>query len=186
MGNDLMMEDRQVNPSEPWCYFTNAGAVFTDMDGNHFKSAAGAYNYYANEKYFLHKPANAFEWVISKSALLSRLYSLRFRIQEKIRYEHVVKHTEVTKKYLNGIRSIAALYHTPLKFVLVPEIKEADMSTKDYEKKYSDLLNDGELKDYWLIPANSKSNFNDYPDGHLSNKGQRHYADYLEGFLNKR
>ena len=30
---------------------------------------------------------------------------------------------------------------------------------------------------------NSKSNFNDYPDGHLNNHGHRYYADHLKSFF---
>jgi hypothetical protein len=183
MGNDLMMEDRQIIPNEPFYYYTNAGAILADIDGHHFKSAQEAYDYFVNDKYYLHKPDNYFEWIVSKSALLSRLYSLRFRIEEKLRYEKMVKETSTTKKYLKGIQAIGRLYHVPVKFVLVPEIKEANMDLEDYKKKYSDILLDSELKNDWLIFKNAKSDFRDYPDAHLNNAGHRHYADYLESYL---
>ena len=138
-----------------------------------------------NERYFLHHPKNAFEWVISKSALLSRLYSVKFRIKEKLEYEAVVKDSHITKKYLKQIQQIAKLNKVPVKFVLVPEYKDADRSPESYLEKYADILQDNDLKPDWIILPNSKANFNNYPDGHLNNKGHRHYGDFLKGYLNR-
>lgn len=83
MGNDLMKEDRAVIPNRPFYYWTNAGAVLADIDGKHFDNAQDAYNYLSNEKYFLKHPVRWYEKVISKSALLSRLYAARFRIEDR-------------------------------------------------------------------------------------------------------
>jgi hypothetical protein len=104
---------------------------------------------------------------------------------EKIRYENGVKDTRITKKYLWEIKRTAAEYNVPVRYLLIPEIKEADKSVQAYTKKYADILKDPALKDYWLIPQNEKSNFNDYPDAHLNNKGHRFYADYIKAFLKK-
>ncbi len=182
-GNDLMKEDRKINPDEPFYYYTNAGAILADMDGIHFKTAQAAYNYFVNEKYYLHQPKNIFEKVVAQSAVLSRLYSVRFRIKEKLAYERLIKDTGITKKYLRQIKEVAAQHNVPLKFVVIPEIKEAEISVEKYRQKYIDLLGDSILKDDWLIPQNNKSNFNDYPDAHLNNNGHRFYADYLKAFL---
>ncbi len=183
MGNDLMPDDRKVVPNEPFYYYTNAGALLADIDGIHFKSAKEVYNYIVNDKYYLHKPRNLFERIIAHSALLSRLYAVKFRIEEKIAYEQLIRDTHITKNSLKGIRQIAGLYHVPLRFVLIPEVKEANMNVIDYEKRYRDILLDTVLKDDWLIRQNSKKDFNDYPDAHLNNAGHRHYADFLKGFL---
>jgi hypothetical protein len=183
MGNDLLTEDRKVIPDEPFYYYTNAGAISADIDGIHFKSAAAAYNYGMNERYFLHHPKNVFEWVISKSALLSRLYSVKYRIKEKMEYEAVVKDSRVTKKYLKQIQQIAAQNNVPVKFLLVPEYKDADKALDSYVEKYRDILLDKDLKSDWLMLPNSKANFNNYPDGHLNNKGHRYYADFLKNYL---
>lgn len=183
MGNDLLTEDRQVTPDEPFYYYTNAGAISADIDGIHFNSAQAAYHYGMDERYFLHHPKNILEWVISKSALLSRLYAVKFRLKEKLEYEAVVKDSRITKKYLKQIQQIAAKSGVPVKFILVPEIKDADRSLDNYRKKYADILEDKDLKKDWLILPNTKSNFRDYPDGHLNNKGHRHYADFIENYL---
>jgi hypothetical protein len=183
MGNDLMLEDRKVMEGHSFCYATNAGMLFADIDGRYFSTAQQAYNYVSNEKYYLHKPDNLLEQVISKSAVLSRIYALKFRIREKLKYEHAVKESSVTRKYLTGIDSLARIYHAHIKLVLIPEYKEADMDTATYKKRYADLLLNGDIKNDWLLFKNSKSDFNNYPDGHLNNQGHRYYADLIEKYL---
>lgn len=183
MGNDLMKEDRAIIPGEPFYYYTNAGAILADVDGKHFKSAQEAYNYITTEKYYLHKPSGVFEKIISQSSILSRLYSVKFRMEEKWLYEETVKHPDITLRYLKKILNVAKSNNTSVSFLIIPEIKEADMSVEEYGKKYAALLADSSVKTYWLIPQNEKSYFNDYPDAHLNNKGHRTYADYLKEFL---
>jgi hypothetical protein len=185
MGNDLMMYDRTIAPYKPLHHFTNAGVIYADMDGKHFSTAQAAYHYVTDERYYLHHPANIFEKIIAQSALLSRLYSVRYRVMEKMRYENGVKDTRITKKYLWEIKRTAEENKIPVRYLLIPEIKEADKSVQAYTKKYADILEDPALKDYWLIPQNEKSNFNDYPDAHLNNKGHRFYANYIKAFLKK-
>ena len=182
-GNDLMKEDRKIILDEPFYYYTNAGAIMADVDGLHFKTAQAAYNYFVNERYYLHQPKNIFEKIISTSSLLSRLYSVRFRISEKLEKEQVIKDSRISKKYLKQINAIAQQNHVPVRFVLIPEIKEADLSIEKYRQKYNDLLGDSILKNDWLVLQNSEAYFNDYPDGHLNNAGHRHYADYLKSVL---
>jgi hypothetical protein len=183
MGNDLMMYDRTIAPYKAVHYYTNAGVIYADMDGRHFNSAREAYDYVSADKYFLSKPDNIFEKIVAESAVLSCIYSFRFRIMEKARYEKTVKDTRITKQYLNAIKETAKQYQVPVRFVLIPENKEADKGIEAYSEKYGDLLKDSFLKDYWLIPPTKRAYFNDYPDGHLNNEGHRFYADYLKEFL---
>jgi len=185
LGNDLMRYDRTVGPRKALHYFTNAGVINADIDGIHFNDAYAAYHYVTQEKYYLFRPRNVFECMISRSSLLSRLYSVRFRIEEKLSYESQIKDTRITKKYLHAIKNIADKNKVPIMYVLIPEIKEADMNVKAYTEKYADILNDSVLNNLWLIPSNSKSYFNNYPDAHLNNAGHRFYANYLEEFLRK-
>jgi hypothetical protein len=183
MGNDLLTDDREVKPFEPFYYDTNAGAIMTDIDGKHFNSPQEVYHYAMYERYFLREPKNVFEWIISKSALLSRLYSVRYRIDEKLKYEAVVKDSRITKKYLRQIQQVGKENNLNVKFILIPENKDADRNLDDYKKKFADILLDPDLKNDWIMLPNTKANFNPYPDGHLNNKGHRHYADFLESYL---
>ncbi|MFM2307328.1 MAG: hypothetical protein RLZZ367_1997 [Bacteroidota bacterium] len=183
MGNDLMKYERPIVPGEPYCYFTNAGALLADIDGKHFKNVKEIYHYILHKKYYLGSPKNIAEKIISKSALLSRLYSARFRIQEKLEYESMIKNTAITKNHLYNIKRICVANHIPLKYVLIPEIKEADWPLGKYITKYANILLDNNLRNDWIMFENQKSNFNNYPDAHLNNAGHRFYADSIKTFL---
>ena len=183
MDNDLMLFDRKISANEPIYFMTNAGAILADIDGKHFHTAQAAYDYCVNEKYFLRNPKSLLERIISKSALLSRLYSFQFRMNEKLRYERTVNDSHITKKYLRGIKRIAEESKVPLQFVLIPSRKEADLSLEKYTERYADLLNDEDLKSDWMLFANHSTNFTEYPDAHLNNKGHRVYADSITLFL---
>lgn len=183
MDNDLMRFDRKISANEPLYFMTNAGAILADIDGRHFHTAQEAYNYCVNEKYFLRQPKGSLERIVSKSALLSRLYSFHFRLDEKLSYERTVNDSRITKKYLRGIKRIADENKVPVQFVLIPARNEADMNLENYKNRYADLLKDDDLKNNWLLFANHSTNFTEYPDAHLNNQGHRVYADSLKLFL---
>ncbi len=183
MGNDLMKQERNVPDGKPFVYVTNAGVIPAYDNDKYFSDAMTAYTYFVNEKYFLKHPDNIFEQVICKSALLSTLYSLRFRWHEKQEYENVVKNSSVTKKYLYSIQQMANEYEVPVKFVLIPELKEADMDSVKYFQRYADLLKDQKLAKDWLVIHPPKKFYRKNPDGHLNNEGHRFYADYLKAYL---
>ncbi len=183
MGNDLMQHDRKISANEPIYFLTNAGAILADIDGKHFHTAQEAYNYCVNEKYFLRQPQNLLERFVSKSALLSRLYSFHFRLNEKLSYERTVNDSHITKKYLRGIKRIADENNVPVQFVLIPSRNEADFGLKKYRERYADLFNDENLKNNWLLFGNQSTNFTEYPDAHLNNQGHRVYADSIKLFL---
>ncbi len=185
LGNDLMKEDRKLTPDSLFFYFTNAGALQTDIDGKHFASAQSTYNYITLQKYYIGNTASVFEKIISKSSLLSRLYSIRFRVKEKIEYERIRKDTHITKKYLKEIKKVCEQNQVNFRIVLIVEIKEADMKVDEIKEKYANLLLDSDLAGNWMIPECQKQLFNDYPDGHLNNQGHRYYATYLKSYLNK-
>lgn len=183
MGNDLMKFDRTVAANQPFYYWTNAGAILADIDGIHFNSPHEAYDYLANTRYYLQKPDAWYKYVIAQSSLLSRLYAGKYRVEEKIAYEKMRANTSITKKYLNKINEIALQNHVPVKFVLIPERKEADMDTAKYKNRYSDILLDKQLQNKWLIVPTAKSLYKQNPDGHLNNKGHAYYATILSELL---
>ncbi|MCX6198362.1 MAG: hypothetical protein NTY88_03950 [Bacteroidetes bacterium] len=183
MDNDLMRIDRNILGNEPLYFMTNAGAILADIDGKHFHTAQEAYDYCVNGKYFLRQPQNLLELIVSKSALLSRLYSYKFRLDEKLIYERTLTNSHITKKYLRGIKRIAEENKVPAEFVLIPARNEASMNLEKYKSRYADLLKDDDLENNWLTIQNSISNFTEYPDAHLNNRGHRAYADSLKLFL---
>lgn len=182
-GNDLMKEDRAVIPNRQFYYWTNAGAVLADIDGHHFQDAQSAYDYLANEKYFLKQPNKWYEVVISKSALLSRLYAGKFRVEEKLKFEKARKDCSLTKKYFARILKVAKQSNVPIRIAVIPDSKHADMSIEDYRSYYSDFFNDESVKAGWLIWENKKDYFKPNPDGHLNNVGHNLYASRIKSFL---
>lgn len=183
MGNDLMDRGRGIIPNEPISYWTNAGAIQADIDGRHFSNAQSAYNYIANEKYYLKAPKAWYAKVIAKSALLSRLYAGKFRIEEKLAFEHKRKHTDVSRSYLYAIKQTAQQYKVPVKFVVIPELKEADLDKQAYYKRYADILQDENMKQDWFYPPVSPAIYTPYPDGHLNNEGHSRYAIFIKTML---
>lgn len=182
MGNDLMREDRPLIPGEPFYYWTNAGAIMADMDGKHFSDAQSAYNYLVSQKYFLKNPSRWYLKIIARSALLSRLYAAKFRIEEKLSAERARKDSHITLKYLNEIKRIADANHAHIRFVLIREAKDAEVNPEKYIELHTDLLLNDSLKGIWLFPQTTKNDYMPLPDGHLNNAGHRKYADFLKFF----
>jgi hypothetical protein len=185
MGNDLMREDRPFIPGEPFYYWTNAGAVLADMDGKHFSDAQSAYNYLISQKYFLKDPQQWYLKVIAHSALLSRLYAAKFRIEEKLSAERARKDSHITLKYLNQITQIAKANNAQIRFVLIREAKDAEVNPEKYIELHTDLLLNDSLKDNWLFQETTKKDYMPLPDGHLNNAGHRKYADFLKFFVKR-
>lgn len=183
MGNDLMRSDRAIVSGRPFYYWTNAGAIYADIDGRHFNSPQQAYDYLANEKYFLKHPHGWIESLIAESALFSKLYSAKFRIGEKLEAESARKNSAITKKYLQRIVSMAEQNKSNLRIVVIPESKEADLDRENYFERYSNLLKDSELNKYFMMPQCDKSWYTKAPDGHLNNLGHRKYAEYIRSIF---
>ncbi len=183
IGNDIVKKKRELVPFRPLYYYTNAGALDTEIDGVYFETAKDAYNYVVNEKYYLSEPKNIFEWIVSKSALLSKAYSVKFRIKEKVEYETRLNDLSLTTNLLSRIAAYCSAQQTKVFFIAIPEVKEASMTISEYRSKYKRLFEDSTLKHFWQVPENSKENFNDYPDAHLNNQGHRFYADQIKSLL---
>lgn len=177
LGNDIMPVPRPVIPNKPFYYYTNAGAMMAD-DGNiHLNSAQEAYNYYTKQKFFLIHPSNFFEKIIAKSAFLSRIYSLKYRWEEKMKAENAIAEMAVTQKYLYSIVDICTKNNCALKIILIPEIKEANNDIAFFAKRYKGFFNDSLLSKYTFIPqGNEANNYVPYPNGHLNNAGHAFYA----------
>jgi lysophospholipase L1-like esterase len=177
LGNDIMPQPRPTIPDKPFYYYTNAGAMMADDGAVHLNSAQDAYDYYTRRKFFLIHPVGFFEKVIAKSALLSRIYSLKYRWEEKIEAEQAITDMSVTQKYLYSIVNICKENHCSLQIILIPEIKEADKALAFFEKRYKGFFADGTLSKCTYIPeGNTPKNYVPYPDGHLNNAGHRFYA----------
>lgn len=179
-GNDFMAHDRRAIPHSEMYYWTNAGAIAADIDGLHFADVQSAYDYLCKEKYYLRKPKSILERIISSSSLLSRLYAVQYRVEEKRLSLQTIQEPKITRKYLHQILDLCGTSKVPLRFVFIPEVKEVE---KDYSSNYNMLLNDSLLKETWLLPEYKRDFYNSYPDGHWNNEGHRYMAKYLEQVL---
>jgi len=183
MGNDLMRIDR-TNTGQPYYYWTNAGAIYTDIDGLHFTSSKEAYDYLVTKKLFIRQPKNKKEWLVSKSALLARLFSLKFRWKEKQEFEKARNHPQLTVKYLNRIAEICVAYNCELNIVIIPEAKDANLTLEKYYKKYGALLNDATLHKYFYVPNVQPEWYGKGDNPHLNNLGHFAYYQLIKGITN--
>ena len=180
LGNDIMAKPRAIVPFRPFYYYTNAGAMMADDGDIHLSSAREAYEYYTHQKFFLLHPAGLLEQVISRSALLSRIYSVKYRWAEKHAVDGAITDMSVTQRYLYSIVDICRSHHCQLQVILIPEMKEADQPRAFFEKKYKGFFGDSILSKYSYIPAgNSSRYYVSYPDGHLNNAGHSFYAEKI-------
>jgi hypothetical protein len=179
MGNDVMLHDRVPDPFREFYYFTNAGALWVEWDGRTFSDPRSAYDYFITEKYFLSGERNALEWGVSKSAILSRLYSVRFRWEEKLQWERQLEDLSLTNSYLLRVRQVALDHGAQFRIIVIPERKEADMSRDRYEQRFGELFHHPILGQHVEWPEVAKDHFVHYPDAHLNDRGHAVYAEYL-------
>jgi len=183
MGNDMMLQDREPAPFRDFYYFTNAGILVADMDGRHFPDAKSAYDYVVRDRYSITGQRNIVEWLISKSAVLSRLYSVRFRLEEKLRWERQTEDMSLTTSYLLKVREMALKHGAEFRIIVIPELKEAEMERDDYEKRYGSFFHHPQLQRHIIWPETRKDYFKPYPDAHLNDRGHAVYGDFLLDLL---
>jgi len=183
VGNDIMLNDREAGPYRDFYFFTNAGAILTEVDGIRFPDAHAAYQYFMHDKYWLTGDRNALEWLVSKSAVLSRIYSVRFRWEEKVRWNNAIKDLSLTTSYVMRVRDAALANGAAFRIVIIPEIKEAEMARDDYADKYGSFMHHPVLKAHITWPKTQKRMFEPYPDAHLNNYGHKVYAAFLMELL---
>jgi len=183
LGNDLMFHDRDVTPYRPHFVVTNAGAIMLDMAGESFEDVQMAYDYLVAGKYHIKESSDLFEWFISRSALLSRLYAIKFRVEEKIQWERGIRDLSISNKYLLRIKELAEQHDCAFHIIIIPERKDANMMRERYVRRYSSLLLHPELQPHIRWPQTQKSMYVPYPDAHLNDRGHRIYAEFIKQLL---
>lgn len=183
MGNDIMFYDRPVKPYRPQFVVTNAGAIMLDIEGKRFENVHDAYDHLLFGRYHVSGNASLFDWFIGYSALLSRLYAIKFRVQEKIFWEQGIHDLSVSNGYLLKIKKAAESNGAAFQIIIIPERKEANMHRDRYEQRYQSFLNHPELRAHIHWPETSKDMYVPYPDAHLNDYGHRVYADFIERLL---
>jgi hypothetical protein len=185
LGNDIMLQDRKIDTVNPFWVNTNAGGFFLDIDNRHFKTPEQAYNYIINEKYNLAGSGNILEKIIGRSAVLSKLYSVKSRLEERDKFDAAVKTMDITKSHLYIIAALCKQQNAILKIIVIPELREAHLTVAELRAKYQALFNDPLLKESVSVPQVAESWYVPYPDGHLNNTGHQYYASYILSTFNQ-
>jgi hypothetical protein len=107
------------------------------------------------------------------------LYSVRFRWAEKQRWENAIHDVSLTAGYLLRVRDAALAQGATFQVIIIPELREADMSREAYQEKYKALFHHPVLRPHISWPNVSDQHFVPYPDAHLNNAGHRVYANFL-------
>jgi hypothetical protein len=185
LGNDIMQNDRSIAPYKPLYFYTNAGAMLASDNNRTFTTASEAYHYYVAEKYFLIHPKTIVQTIAAKSALLTQLYAIHLRWNEKQRFDKSIEEMTYTKKYLYQIAEYCETKHSQLYIVIIPERKEADEDATSIKSRYKALFADPRLNPYVVLPSGiNNAYYTPYPDAHLNNAGHQFYAKQILGLLN--
>lgn len=184
LGNDIMQNDRNIVAYKPLYFYTNAGAMLASDGNRTFTSAAEAYRYYMEEKYFLRHPTTIFQKAASKSAIITLLYAIHMRWVEKQQYNKSIAEMTFTKQHLYAIAKHCKANHSKLHIVIIPEQKEANKDSAYFKNRYKALFADTILGPFvWLPTGINKSLYTAYPDAHLNNAGHQFYAKQILGLL---
>ncbi|MCS6934343.1 MAG: hypothetical protein NZM35_04220 [Chitinophagales bacterium] len=179
LGNDLMEAPRELIPHRAVCYSTNAGVLMASDGDRYFASADAAYDYYLNEKYKL-LPANTWEHVMAASALLSRVYALKFRWQERQKFKRLAQHNTTTAAYLRQIQEVCNQYGAYYRILVIPRLQECDFDADELKASYPAVFSDSVPHDRWIFINNLNTrHYEPLPDGHFNNDGHRKAADAL-------
>jgi hypothetical protein len=185
LGNDIMMTDRKIIPHKPLYFFTNAGAMMAEDNGQIFQSAQEAYNYYRNEKYFISTPQSITEKLALKSALISLILGLENRWLEKQKLEDIITQLTVTKNHLRSLSEICAKNKCLFRFILLPKMEEANRKEVFFRKKYAAIFLDADIGKECVLPSTlTAADYKPNPDGHLNNNGHEKIAKILHQNIN--
>lgn len=178
-GNDVMLREREAAPFREFYFFTNAGAIACEMDGVRFPDARTAYHHLLHDRYHLTGERNALEWAVSRSAVLSRLYAVKFRYRERVNKDIAIDDMSITDRHLSEVRQRALEGGARFRIMVIPERKEADMDAGNLRARYHRLFDHPELGQHVLLPPLTEADYVAVPDGHLNNKGHEVLADFL-------
>ncbi len=184
LGNDIMLTDRKFDTLNPFWVSTNAGGIFLDIDDKHFDNVQQAYNYILEGKYDISKADNAIEQIIAQSAVLSKIYSVRSRLNERKNFDAAAESMSISKSHLYPIAALCKQQNIKLKIIVIPELREAHLTIAELKNKYKALFRDPALQEYISVPQVMESWYVPYPDGHLNNLGHKSYALHILSTFN--
>ncbi len=184
LGNDMMSSEREITSNLPLYFFTNAGAMMASDDEHVFSNAQEAYRHYATEKYFIHQPKNALEYVVKHSAITSKLYALKTQWDEKQKQEKSFKESPITANHLKKIAQLCEENNSAFRIVIIPRLEDASQTLSFFKHKYPTVFEDPLLSNYCFLPQPfSSTYYTPNPDGHLNNEGHKILAKEIQRLI---
>ena len=188
MGNDIMDLKIEPEPFHNKYHITNAGWLNPYIDGEWVGDFQETYDYYFL-RYEIPTGESWFNWLCSLTVVTTKVW-------QGIRWTHLLPHpyhpkvaqamerrnqrkSAIPISYDYLVRSKDAAEKAGSKFYLFV-IPQHDKLGQDIESKHPDLFRD---LTYYLPETLEKSDYNDWPDGHLNNTGHQKYADFVLSIL---
>lgn len=180
MANDVMHERIELKPFQNRYHVTNAGWLNSFLDGEYIGDAQQTYDYYLL-RYCI--PAGRFRWLYASTAIGTRLYRLSHQhevpplVQERQRRQQARwQERPVSHEYLEEIRELCRQHGARFLLVVIPQ---HDRIGEDLAQAHPGLFRDLP----WSSPDLRRSDYNEWPDGHLNNEGHRKVAEFVAARL---
>jgi hypothetical protein len=177
MGNDVMYERRELRPWQNRYHVTNAGWLNPFLDGDYLGDAQATYDYYVR-RYSV--PPGPTRQVFGSTALGTRLYALLHRPHPQVAARMRAARERwtgrpVSHEYLAGIEALCRRLGSRFLLVVVPRHDEIAGLRASAAPVLQGLP--------WTTPPLGREDFNEWPDGHLTNAGHRKVADHVLALL---
>jgi hypothetical protein len=188
MANDIMMRDIKLYPLANRYHQTNAGWMDPYIDGDHISDPKDCYDYFV-KRYSIPADLDAFNSICAKTVLTSQLW----KIMKIFNWVKHPVHPDVTTrqlnnpfpytqqpnayKYLKAIQDICATESIPFHLCIIP-IHSALNNTENQLNQ--ELF--GDIKYHWPNTL-TRTDYNEWPDGHFNNSGHQKYAAFIADIL---
>lgn len=177
-ANDVMLNDRILQPHRPAYFVTNVGWLPTSFDGHDFKTAEESYAYY-RKKYH---PQNWMSKALACTATGTLLLSLPYRFQEREQFQQR-KQSTWSYHYLELIRQLCEQHDASFTVVVIPDMSidlpngYADAPMPYLLEEYPTLFKG--LQEEMLPLVAAPADYVPPPNGHFNNSGHHKAAQQI-------
>lgn len=190
MANDVMYRDFKLYPNANRFHITNAGYLDPYSDGDHMATAQETYDYLVS-KYSIPEAASSFNAFMASTVVTSQIWRIcaYFGWVEHTQAPHVKARIEndpfprqeepFSYRYLSAVKTMCDTADIPFHLCLIPVHTAVD---DEPAISQPDLFKD---MSYHFPHALERSDYFEWPDGHLNNEGHQKYATFLNEVLSK-
>lgn len=178
LGNDIFYHQRDVAQKLPIYYSTNAGNIYSFIDGKYFYNEQQAYNYVLN-KFKINPMQNTFAQLCQYSSLVSYLYGRLFSHTKNFYIQVTNESTNSQIPYcieeIESIKELASSNNTKFILSVIPSVQGERLTN------LSDW-NNLQLSDAHFCNDLSTDDYN-RNNHHFNEKGHEKYALYLKRLI---